>query len=56
MIEGPFGNLNYHGLGFFSFGTKALPKKTKLALIVGGTGITPVLAIVQSSILANDGL
>jgi ferredoxin-NADP reductase len=35
---------------------KQLPNKTKVGLIAGGTGITPLFSIAQASCLANDKL
>ena len=57
MVEGPFGLIKYHGYGEFSYKRKKLqPKKTKIGLIAGGTGITQVLSIAQASSLAKDGI
>ena len=56
MCEGPIGRLRYHGHGNFKLLKNELKPKTKVGLIAGGSGITPLLAIAQASILAEDGL
>jgi NAD(P)H-flavin reductase len=33
-----------------------LKTKTKIGLIAGGTGVTPMYSLALSSLLANDGL
>ena len=34
----------------------ALPQKKKVALLAGGSGITPIFSIAQASTLSQDGL
>jgi len=55
--EGPIGMLRYLGWGKFVFKKVEMEhKKTNVFLIAGGSGITPMLAIAQASVLANDGV
>lgn len=56
LCEGPFGKLRYFGYGDFHYMKKQLPNKTKVGLIAGGTGITPLFSLAQASCLANDKL
>jgi len=52
LCEGPIGKLKYHGWGNFDKMKKSLPVKRNVGLIAAGSGITPMLAIAQSSVLA----
>jgi NAD(P)H-flavin reductase len=54
--EGPTGKTKYEGNGKFISQKKELPKKQKLGLIAGGTGISPLYSIALASSLAKDGL
>lgn len=56
MCEGPVGRLKYLGWGQFKLGKKLLFKKTKVGLIAGGSGLTPMYAIALASFLLDDGL
>jgi len=56
MCEGPIGKLKYFGHGKFAVLKKELKPKTKLGLLAGGTGITPLLAVALASNYAQDGL
>lgn len=56
MCEGPIGRVRYLGHGAFKLLKNDLKPKSKIGLIAGGTGITPLLAIAQASIWAEDGL
>lgn len=40
-MDGPKGRLQYQGLGKFLINRNPI-KKTKIGLVAGGTGITPV--------------
>jgi ferredoxin-NADP reductase len=44
-MEGPKGLLNYHGDGNFLIKNNPV-KKTKIGLVAGGTGITPIYQLV----------
>jgi len=50
-MEGPKGLLAYKGFGNFEIRKKPT-RKSKVALIAGGTGITPCFQLVQASSLA----
>ena len=56
MCEGPIGKLKYWGNGKFTQLKKDLLPKTKLGLLAGGTGLTPLFAVAQASSWAQDGL
>lgn len=56
MCEGPYGKIKYQGSGEFEYLGNKLSKKNSLGLIGGGTGVTPLFSIAQSSCLAKDGL
>jgi NAD(P)H-flavin reductase len=54
-LSGPIGMIKYHGFGQVEFKKKMLEhKKTKIGLLAGGTGITPMYAIALASSLAKD--
>jgi len=53
--EGPKGFLNYLGEGKFLIKKKEV-KKTKIGLLAGGTGLTPVYQVIQAATLANESL
>lgn len=46
VIQGPFGLITYHGKGNFSNGRKKVKAK-HLGMIAGGTGLTPMLQIIE---------
>lgn len=46
-LEGPFGLITYHGHGRFSSG-KAKLAAVRVGMIAGGTGITPMLQVLQA--------
>jgi cytochrome-b5 reductase len=53
MCEGPIGRLRYLGGGDFKLLKNPVAgKRTKIGLIAGGTGITPMFSIAQASSLA----
>lgn len=54
-MEGPKGLLSYEGYGRFLIRKKPV-MKNKIGLIAGGTGITPILQLIQASTLSNDGV
>ena len=55
-VEGPTGFTSYEGNGIVKYKRKPLLPKSKIGLISGGTGITPMLSIAQASILSQDGV
>lgn len=56
MCEGPIGMIKYFGHGKVTVKKKELKPKTKVGLLAGGSGITPMYAIALASSLAKDGL
>lgn len=56
VCEGPIGKIRYHGNGQFQMMKDMLPLKKKVALLAGGSGITPMYAIAAASSFAKDGL
>jgi len=56
LVEGPVGKVKYFGDGKFQFKKKELKKKSKVGLIAGGSGITPMYSIAQAASLAKEGL
>jgi len=56
LCEGPIGKIKYFGHGKMHLMKKELKPKTKVGLIAGGSGITPMYAIALASSLAQDGL
>lgn len=55
-FEGPVGKIKYLGHGNLLFSGKPRKPKTKIALIAGGSGITPMYSIALASSLAQDGV
>eukprot|EP00923_Selenidium_pygospionis_P052806 GHVN01091484.1.p1 GENE.GHVN01091484.1~~GHVN01091484.1.p1 ORF type:complete len:320 (+),score=41.35 GHVN01091484.1:1024-1983(+) len=53
-LQGPFGSLEYIGAGVFTKSGKALEGKTKIGMIAGGSGITPMLQIINK-VLSEKG-
>ncbi|XP_034675158.1 nitrate reductase [NADH]-like [Vitis riparia] len=51
-VEGPSGNIEYTGRGYFLVSDERKPKFAKLAMMAGGTGITPIYQIIQA--VLND--
>eukprot|EP00918_Siedleckia_nematoides_P071779 GHVU01156813.1.p1 GENE.GHVU01156813.1~~GHVU01156813.1.p1 ORF type:complete len:314 (-),score=32.34 GHVU01156813.1:2014-2955(-) len=47
-IEGPVGMLEYHGKGVFSVSSMKNKPVTTINLIAGGTGITPIIRLVEA--------
>lgn len=50
-LSGPFGNIEYHGNGFFDFikdGKQFQKRFTKIGMIAGGSGIAPMFQLIQS--------
>ena len=54
-FKGPVGYIKYHGNGEFIWNGVALPRKSKIGLLLGGTGVTPGLSMASASILGKDG-
>ena len=52
-MEGPKGKINYLGRGNFSI-SKAPHVKTKIGMIAGGSGITPLFQIIQAVVETKD--
>lgn len=49
-VCGPFGLIEYKGLGFFKLpGKKELRKFSHVGMMAGGTGITPMLQVLQAA-------
>ncbi|CEL99134.1 unnamed protein product [Vitrella brassicaformis CCMP3155] len=46
-MMGPIGMIEYKGNGLFTYGKKQIPKK-KIGMMAGGTGITPMLQVIQA--------
>jgi NAD(P)H-flavin reductase len=56
-VEGPIGLMRYYGNGRFARIKKELSNlKTKVGLIAGGTGITPILSVIQAAVLSGDNI
>ncbi|CAM9750675.1 unnamed protein product, partial [Choristocarpus tenellus] len=55
-MRGPKGNLTYCGNGVFSIKRRDDRKVTKLGMIAGGTGITPMLQIIAAIMREGEGL
>lgn len=51
MVKGPLGGIRYHGRGSFTVHGKQL-ECSRIGMIAGGTGITPMLQILQA--IADD--
>lgn len=54
LCSGPVGYLKYFGNGKFAFNGNELKPKTKLVLIPGGSGLTPMFSIAQAAIHSGD--
>jgi len=54
LMEGPVGRLTYRGNGNFQIGDKEPMRKTKLGLIAGGSGITPLFSVMDALHRAKD--
>ena len=46
-ISGPYGHIEYLGLGTFTFGATSKKTFDKIIMIAGGTGITPMWQLIQ---------
>jgi NAD(P)H-flavin reductase len=55
QFKGPVGYIKYNGNGEFIWLGTALPRKSKIGILVGGTGVTPGISIAAASIFGNDG-
>jgi NAD(P)H-flavin reductase len=55
LMEGPKGRLEYLGMGDFLIQRKSVSGKKKIGCVAGGTGITPVFQVIQSSLINHDG-
>ena len=51
-LQGPFGHIEYKGSGVFESSRKVLPTVSCVGMVAGGTGITPMLQI-MNAILKN---
>lgn len=47
-IKGPFGRVEYRGRGQFELAKKPLPLKKQVGMLAGGTGITPILQVLNA--------
>lgn len=56
LMSGPKGMFKYFGYGKCELKKTMLKPKKKIFLCAGGSGITPMLSIAQSSVLADDGV
>ena len=53
VIQGPFGRVEYKGVGKFKVGSK-LMNRTKIGMMAGGSGITPILQVVVAALKNKD--
>ena len=53
-MEAPIGRLTYVGNATFHILNKEPMRKTKIGLIAGGSGITPLLSLLDAIYRAND--
>ena len=53
-MEGPIGRLTYEGNAIFKIANKEPMRKTKIGLIAGGSGITPLLSFLDAVYRAKD--
>ena len=54
LMSGPVGYMTYSGSGTFEITGKDPLKKSKLGLIAGGSGITPMLSVMDAVYRAQD--
>ena len=54
LMEGPVGMMTYLGNATFQKKGKEPMRKTKLGLIAGGSGITPLLSVMDGIYRAKD--
>lgn len=54
--EAPKGHIKYYGYGFFIIKDKTFRGIKRVGLIAGGSGLTPLYSIMQSSTFVDDGL
>lgn len=54
LMEGPIGRLTYEGNATFKITGKEPMRKTKIGLIAGGSGITPLLSLMSAIHKAKD--
>ena len=53
-MEGPVGRMTYQGNGTFKITGKDPMQKTKIGLIAGGSGLTPMLSVMDAMYRAKD--
>ncbi|KAH9260073.1 hypothetical protein BASA81_001845 [Batrachochytrium salamandrivorans] len=53
-FSGPWGTVQYVGKGVFNKNRKPLDPINKVAMIAGGTGITPMLQVIEEILLEDD--
>jgi len=55
LVQGPVGRLQYHGFGNFEILRRPFPNhRTNIGMLAGGTGITPIYSVLQSSLRNED--
>ena len=54
LMEGPVGRMTYEGNATFRVTGKEPMRKTKIGLIAGGSGITPLLSVMDAIYRAKD--
>ena len=54
LMEGPVGRLTYLGNATIQIVKKEPMRKTKIGLIAGGSGIAPLLSLLDAIYRAND--
>lgn len=53
-MEGPKGQLIYHGCGDYTIKKQEVKGKSRVGLVAGGTGITPVYQVMQAGLVNKD--
>ena len=53
-MSGPWGQIEYIAPGIFIDGKRQLPKKKNVGMLAGGTGLTPMLQVVQAVLSCAD--
>lgn len=56
FCEAPKGQIKFYGFGFFIINNKTIRNIKKVLMLAAGTGLTPMISIVQASTFLNDGL
>ena len=55
-VAGPFGLVEYQGKSMFKIGSKPALRKTMVGMLAGGSGITPMLQVLQASLADEEDL